>query len=62
MPKRAAVTSERGEHHAALVRLVLVVEQVAGDAGSLVRRAVHDIGAMPYSAAAATLGFPAWAP
>jgi hypothetical protein len=38
---------EGGEHHAALPRLVSVLEQVAGHASNLPTELPHDIGATP---------------
>src|SRR5215470_18530805 len=45
--KRALVPFERDEHHAALVRLVAVVEQVAGHEPNLPSRGWADIGGSP---------------
>ena len=45
--KRAVVAFEGGEHDAALVRLVAVVEQVTRHGSSLLLRQARDIGEAP---------------
>ncbi len=45
--KRVLVSFERGEHHAVLVQLVPVVEQVVGHESNVPPRRRPDIGALP---------------
>lgn len=47
MTERAAVSAERGERDAALVRLVAVMDQVARHAVSIAALPPRDIGGAP---------------